>query len=291
MTRAMTVAATAARPAAAMPVAPGRGGVAPATGATIGPVRHWGTVRGLRCSTRRHGSSAIAASVASPGPAAPGRAPAAANRMRLAPSVTIPPSGTTVGPATVTPSIRHGTRPVSWRNDTVPSTATSRTPWWASSSGSTIRTAARGDRPTTWRPGARSTTTPAAGPASHVATTTGSAAARRRAGGPDVAAAADPGTTDRLVPRDRSSVDLEVAGKAEAEGVGELADPIVGRARGDGDPRAGGSGQLEGGDERGRHASMGAPTRPKGNADRPLLTREPVTRGCESLRPCRRGVR
>ena len=67
-----------------------------------------------------------------------------------------------------------GRRPASWHHvgdvgepaaPSIPGRSSSR--WNGSSPGSSQRTAASGDRPTTWRPGGRTTVAPASGPAAH----------------------------------------------------------------------------------------------------------------------------
>ena len=248
----------------------------PPPGTAIGVGRATGArSAGCAAATRRHGSLGDRGQRRVAGPAA-GRAPAAANRSRLAPSVTIPPSGTRrrAGDGLAVDPARHPPGQLDERHRAVGRHVEDavvgleqrivdphRGPRRPSDDVAPGRRGRRRRR----RPGRRRTWRRRPGRL---------AAAGGGRAGPSVAAADGPRpgrcVSYRVHP---SAVDLEVVGRAEAERVGELADPIVGRARGDDDPAAGGSGQLEGGDERGRHAPMGVPTEAEGERESAVARR------------------
>ena len=122
-----------------------------------------------------------------------------------------------------------------------------------------------GARPTTWRPAARAPRAPAAGPAlADRATATGGRQRRGRSRRCPAGCPARRRPGQRLVRGDRPAVELQGVAGRETEGVGELAEAVVGRACREDDPPSGGILDLEGGDGRSGHAPMGAPSRPEG---------------------------
>ena len=73
------------------------------------------------------------------------------------------------------------------------------------------------------------------------------------------AASPDTGATDRLVPADGAAVEIEPRRRVEAEGVCQIADAIVERARHDRDPPTSRADEVERGHRSTSHAPRGCP--------------------------------
>ena len=120
-TTATTTDPAAVNAAASSPAAPTRPEDPAVLGAGIRGGSQRGSARGVRWSVRHHGFPTTATVAAGPCGSL-GRV----NRTRLDPSSIVVPSTTDVVPAIGSPSMRQGTRPVSWTTATAPSASTVR---------------------------------------------------------------------------------------------------------------------------------------------------------------------
>ena len=181
--------------ATAAPASPVNGGARCSAGAagTATTGGEWASGRaGPRRTTRRHGSDSDGAMLPRARPASaapPGDSPTPRNTMRLAPRWSDRPGSIGWSTAHSSPSIRAGTRPVSWVN-VIAAPVVSRIPWWSSTVGSSMTRSHDGDRPTSCRPAGSARRARQPGPPiTATSPTAASATGPERAGGAVVIAA------------------------------------------------------------------------------------------------------
>ncbi len=153
---------------------------------------------GPRRTIRRHGSRPAATTLPPIRRPVTPAAPAARSRaqrtsIRLAPISIVWPGTTRCAGSHGRPSIRTGTRPVSWMNTIEPASSTSRNPWCSSTPASSRRMSADIARPTVCRPEGRGCHEVHDGPATTASSTTASSTAASST------AAAAPGARGGLV--------------------------------------------------------------------------------------------
>ena len=138
---------------------------------------------GPRRTMRRHGSRSAATTLppfrrpTRSEPTAP--SPAERTSIRLAPISSAWPGTTGCAGSHGRPSIRTGTRPVSWMKTIEPASSTSRIPWCSSAVASSRRMSADAARPTVCRPGSSGRHEVQHGPATTASSTTAAAAGSR----------------------------------------------------------------------------------------------------------------